>query len=83
MMAKGKGGKGMGKYPAGKLNQHKALATGCKLATVNKADKGGGFDTCGKGAAPANMGKGGTISSSGDTGGPRGGSIPASKMTPA
>lgn len=82
-MTKGKGGKGMGKYPAGKLNQHKALATGAKLQTANTANKGGGFDKCGKGAARANMGKGGTISSSGTTGGPRGGSIPASKMTPA
>ncbi len=83
-MARGnvKGGK-MGKYPKGHLNQHKSLATGASLQTANKADKGGGFDKCGKGAAPANMGKGGTISSSGTTGGPRGGSIPASKMTPA
>lgn len=82
-MAKGKGGKGMGKYPAGKLNQHKALATGAALQKPNMAKKGGGFDTCGKGAAPENMGKGGKISSSGTTGGPRGGKIPASKMTPA
>lgn len=82
-MAKDTGSKGMSKYPPGKLNQHKALATGAKLQTANTANKGGGFDKCGSGAAPANMGKGGKISSSGTTGGPRGGSIPASKMTPA
>ena len=82
-MAKGKGSKGMGKYPKGPIRQHHALATGAALQKPNTAKKGGGFDTCGKGAARANMGKGGTISSSGSTGGPRGGSIPASKMTPA
>lgn len=75
--------KGMSKYPKGPVRQHHALATGASLAKPNTANKGGGFDKCGKGAAPANMGKGGTISSSGTTGGPRGGSIPASKMTPA
>lgn len=82
-MAKSKGGKGMGKYPKGPIRQHHSLATGAALQKPNTAKKGGGFDTCSKGAAPANMGKGGTISSSGTTGGPRGGSIPASKMTPA
>ena len=75
--------KGMSKYPKGPIRQHHALATGAGLQTANKADKGGGFDTCGKGPVRENMGKGGTISSSGDTGGPRGGKIPASKMTPA
>ncbi len=80
---KGTHSKGMSKYPKGPIRQHHALATGASLQTANKADKGGEFDKAGKGAAPANMGKGGTISSSGDTGGPRGGSIPASKMTPA
>ncbi len=82
-MAKDTGSKGMSKYPAGPIRQHHALATGKGLQKPNTANKGGGFDKCGKGAAPANMGKGGTISSSGTTGGPRGGSIPGSKMTPA
>ena len=75
--------KGMSKYPKGPIRQHHALATGAGLQKPNTADKGGGFDTCGKGPVSENMGKGGTISSSGDTGGPRGGKIPASKMTPA
>ena len=77
-----RGGK-MGKYPKGPISQHKSLATGAAIQTANKADKGGEFDTCGPGAKSPSMGKGGTISSSGDTGGPRGGKIPASKMTPA
>lgn len=61
----------------GPMNQHKNLAMGKPLAKANKADKGGGFD--GKGG----MGKGGTISSSGTTGGPRGGSVPKSTFTKA
>ena len=65
------------KYPAGPLNQHKALATGKPLQSVNKADKGGDCNLKG------GMGKGGTISSSGDTGGPRNQKVPASRMTPA
>lgn len=82
-MAKDTGSKGMKKYPKGPIRQHHALATGAALQKPNTANKGGGFDTCGKGPVSENMGKGGTISSSGDTGGPRGGKIPASKMTPA
>lgn len=73
----------MKKYPRGHIRQHHALATGAPLAKANTADKGGEFDTCGKGAAPPATGKGGTISSSGSTGGPRGGKIPASTMTKA
>jgi hypothetical protein len=65
------------KYPAGPINQHKALATGAALPKVNTANKGGDCNLKG------GMGKGGTISSSGDTGGPRGGKVPASRMTPA
>jgi len=75
--------KGMSKYPKGPIRQHHALATGAGLQKPNTAKKGGGFDTCSKGPVKENMGKGGTISSSGTTGGPRGGKIPASKMTPA
>ncbi len=65
------------KYPAGPLNQHKQLATGQSLRKANTANKGGDMNLKG------GMGKGGTISSSGDTGGPRGGKVPASRMTPA
>ncbi len=68
-----KQGKGMGKYPKGAINQHKSLATGASLPKVNKANKGGDVNLKG------GMGKGGTISSSGDTGGPRGGSVPSVK----
>jgi len=63
MMAKGKGGKGMGKYPKGNINQHKSLATGAALETCNKKN----LDPSGWG--PGGMGKGGKISSSGNTGG--------------
>ena len=70
-------GKNIGYYPKGPINQHKSMATGAGLTKVNTSDKGGGFD--GKGG----MGKGGTISSSGTTGGPRGGKVPKSTMTPA
>jgi hypothetical protein len=65
------------KYPKGPLNQHKALATGVALPKANTSDKGGGF------GGEGGMGKGGTISSSGDTGGPRGGKVPKSGFTPA
>lgn len=70
--------KGMSKYPKGALNQHKSLATGASLRKPNTADKGGAVNLKG------GMGKGGTISSSGDTGGPRGQSVPkTSRSTPA
>lgn len=62
------------KYPKGALNQHKALATGAALPRANTADKGGAVNLSG------GMGKGGKISSSGDTGGPTGGSPKASKL---
>lgn len=65
------------KYPKGAINQHKSLATGQPLRKANTANKGGDCNLKG------GMGKGGTISSSGDTGGPRGGKVPASRMTPA
>lgn len=66
------------KYPAGPLNQHKQLATGQPLRKVNTANKGGDCNLKG------GMGKGGKISSSGDTGGPRGQSVPrTSRSTPA
>lgn len=66
------------KYPAGPINQHKALATGQPLRKVSTANKGGDMNLKG------GMGKGGTISSSGDTGGPRGQSVPhTSRSTPA
>lgn len=61
-------------YPKGPINQHKALATGKPLRKANTANKGGDVNLKG------GMGKGGKISSSGDTGGPRGGSPKASKM---
>lgn len=66
--------KGMSKYPKGALNQHKSLATGASLQKPNTADKGGDCNLKG------GMGKGGKISSSGTTGGPRGGSPKASKL---
>ena len=71
---KGEKSKGMGKYPSGAINQHKALATGCALRKPNSKDMGGAVNLKG------GMGKGGKISSSGDTGGPRGGSPKASKL---
>lgn len=74
---KGEKSHGMGKYPSGAINQHKALATGCTLRKPNTANKGGDVNLKG------GMGKGGKISSSGTTGGPRGGKVPKSTMTPA
>lgn len=77
-MAKDTGSRGMKKYPKGPLHQHKSLATGASLQKPNTANKGGDVNLKG------GMGKGGTISSSGDTGGPRGGSPPkTSRSTPA
>lgn len=66
----------MKKYPKGAINQHKALATGDTLRKPNTANKGGGVNLKG------GMGKGGRISSSGTTGGPRGGKVPASTTVP-
>ena len=62
-MAKDTGSKGMSKYPSGAINQHKSLATGASLPKANTKDLGGEVNLKG------GMGKGGTISSSGDTGG--------------
>ena len=77
-MKDGTHSRGMGKYPSGAISQHKALATGVAIQKANTADKGGEVNLKG------GMGKGGTISSSGDTGGPRGGSPPkTSRSTPA
>lgn len=77
-MKNGTHSKGMGKYPKGAINQHKSMATGASLPKANTADKGGDMNLKG------GMGKGGTISSSGDTGGPRGGCPPkTSRSTPA
>jgi hypothetical protein len=56
-------GKKMGKYPKGALSQHKLLATGEPLRKVDTRDLGGECNLKG------GMGKGGKISSSGDTGG--------------
>jgi hypothetical protein len=75
-MSDDKGGK-MGKYPKGAIRQHQRLATGAPLQKVNSKDLNP------HGWGPGGMGKGGTISSSGDTGGPRGGKVPNSTMTPA
>jgi len=70
--------KGMGKYPKGPIPQHTSLATGAALQKANMKDLGGEVNLKG------GMGKGGTISSSGDTGGPRGQSVPkTSRSTPA
>lgn len=77
-MKNGTHSKGMSKYPKGPIHQHKSLATGASLQKANTADKGGDMNLKG------GMGKGGTISSSGDTGGPRGGCPPkTSRSTPA
>ncbi len=77
-MKNGTHSKGMGKWPKGAINQHKALATGAALPKADTRDLGGDMNLKG------GMGKGGTISSSGDTGGPRGGSVPkTSRSTPA
>ena len=77
-MKNGTHSKGMSKYPKGPIHQHKSLATGASLQKANTADKGGEVNLKG------GMGKGGTISSSGDTGGPRGGCPPkTSRSTPA
>ena len=66
------------KYPKGAINQHKSLATGAALPKVNTKDLGGDCNLKG------GMGKGGKISSSGDTGGPRVQSVPhTSRSTPA
>jgi hypothetical protein len=67
----------MKKYPKGPIRQHHALATGVGIQTANKAKKGGGFDA-GSGHTPAS-----SVSSSGDTGGPKCGKVPSSNMTPA
>jgi hypothetical protein len=69
--------KSVGKYPAGAIRQHHSLATGGSLNKANTSNKGGGFTT-----KQEPVGKG-AFSSSGDTGGPRGGSVPDSTMTPA
>lgn len=61
-MSDTKGGK-MGKYPKGYINQHKSLATGAALPKADTRDLGGDVNLKG------GMGKGGKISSSGDTGG--------------
>ena len=77
-MKDGTHSKGMSKYPKGPIHQHKALATGGMLQKANTKDLGGEVNLRG------GMGKGGTISSSGDTGGPRGQSVPkTSRSTPA
>jgi hypothetical protein len=77
-MAKDTGSKGMGKYPKGHIHQHKSLATGASLPKANTADKGGDVNLKG------GMGKGGRISSSGDTGGPYKPTPPkTSRSTPA
>ena len=62
-MAKDTGSKGMSKYPSGAINQHKSLATGASLPKANTKNLGGDCNLKG------GMGKGGRISSSGDTGG--------------
>lgn len=67
----------MKKYPKGPIRQHHALATGAGLKTCNKAKKGGGFDAGSGHTGP------GSVSSSGDTGGPKSGKVPSSNMTPA
>jgi hypothetical protein len=67
--------KAPGKYPTGPIRQHKALATGASLAKANLADKNP------TGWGPGGIGKGGTISSTGDTGGPRGKQVPKGPMT--
>lgn len=61
-------------YPKGPIRQHHSLATGKPLQKANTAAKGGGVNLKG------GMGKGGKISSSGDTGGPTGGRPTASKL---
>jgi hypothetical protein len=70
--------KGMSKYPSGPIHQHKSLATGAPLQKAKTKNLGGEVNLKG------GMGKGGTISSSGTTGGPRGGSPPSPpRSTPA
>lgn len=77
-MKDGTHSRGMGKYPSGAISQHKALATGVAIQKANTADKGGEVNLKG------GMGKGGTISSSGDTGGPKGGRpLKNTRSTPA
>lgn len=74
-MAKDTGSKGMSKYPKGAINQHKSLATGASLETVNKKN----LDPSGWDGHP----KPG-ISSSGDTGGGYKSTPPkTSRSTPA
>jgi len=71
-------GKKMGKYPKGALSQHKLLATGEPLRKVDTRDLGGDVNLKG------GMGKGGKISSSGNTGGPYKSTPPrSSPKTPA
>ncbi len=75
---KGTHSKGMSKYPKGPIRQHHALATGASLQKANTANKGGDVNLKG------GMGKGGRISSSGDTGGPYKSTPPkSSSSTPA
>ena len=62
-MKDGTGSKKVGKYPKGPIHQHKALATGAALQKPDTRDLGGDVNL------PGGIGKGGRISSSGDTGG--------------
>lgn len=57
----------MKKYPKGPIPQHKSLATGAALETVDTSDKGGGFKSDGPAAKPGSIHKSGT-----STGGSRG-----------
>lgn len=53
-------GKAAGKYPAGAISQHKALATGAALETADTRDLGGGFGSDGPAAKPGSIHKSGS-----------------------
>ena len=88
---KGEKSRGMGKYPAGNINQHKMLATGEGLRSCNKSDKGGDvglrgdvstkhFSSSGTTGGPMNK-KTPRSTTVPDKKGPRGHSVPKSTMT--
>lgn len=54
----------VGKYPAGAIRQHHALATGAPLAKEDNRDLGGGFKSDGPAAKPGSIHKSGTSTGS-------------------
>ena len=72
---KGEKSHGMGHYPKGAINQHKAMATGDTMRSPNKRNMGGDMNMSGR------VGNDG-FSSSGTTGGPMNKAVPRSTTVP-